>query len=93
MGVQTLEHAAPAQGAITIDATPASAWLTRSRTAAPYVLIALVAVLSRLRYAAWAYHDNFGSGDAQPAAFPWWVARQRTPFVCGPPIAPLPHGT
>lgn len=39
-------------------------WLRRAAAVAPYAVVALVGLFSRLRYGAFAYHDSFGSGDA-----------------------------
>jgi len=46
------------------DTRPLEAWLRRAAPSAPYAVVALVALYSRLRYGAFAYHDSFGSGDA-----------------------------
>ncbi len=42
----------------------ASPLVRRAWAIAPFALIFVVALVSRLRYAVWAYHATFGSGDA-----------------------------
>lgn len=54
----------------------------------PYALIAVIALMSRLRYAWWGYHDTFGSGDAHLIITKAWFIRhgQLEPSaVVGPP--------
>jgi hypothetical protein len=42
----------------------APAWWPRVRTLAPFAIIVGLALWSRLRYGVFAYHDTYGSGDA-----------------------------
>lgn len=54
----------------------------------PYALIAVIALISRLRYAWWGYHDTFGSGDAHLIITKAWFIRHgqfEPSAVVGPP--------
>lgn len=66
--VMSLPPATPADSAAAPELPGATlvwpSFLARVAPAAPYILIAVVALLSRLRYAWWSYNDAYGSGDA-----------------------------
>ena len=83
-----------------IDAAPAGSMLAGVRarlgarqmallqTGAPFALIFLFALWSRLRYAVWSYHDTYGSGDAHLIlAKAMFIDRGewRPPIDLGPP--------
>lgn len=55
------DDVASASGRVLAPDGRAAAWL---RAAAPFALIAVVALASRLKYALFAYHDTLASGDA-----------------------------